>query len=316
MVQKSEMLVTMFGGGGMIGRHVAQALFRAGVRVRVAQRDPRRAFFLKPLGALGQSQFVQADVTDRASVARALDGADMAINLVGILKGNFDLVHVEGAANVAGEAAARGLGALLHMSAIGADPASLSNYGRTKGEGEAAVRVAFPGATILRPSVVAAVEDNFINRFAKMARYLPALPVIRGDVRFQPVWAPDVGRAAAAALLDPAAHGGRTYELGGPQVMTLREIMRWVAEATGRENKPLAELPDALVRTMARVGGWLPGAPITWDQWLMLQQDNVVASGADGFEALGIRPAPLAAVAEGWLTPFRRGGRFASKSPY
>jgi uncharacterized protein YbjT (DUF2867 family) len=310
-----DRVVTLFGGGGFLGRYAAQALFRTGARVRVAQRDPRRAFFLNPLAAVGQVQFVRADIRDPAAVGEAVKGSDSVVNLVGILKGDFEGIHVAGAANVAEAAAASGAAALVHVSAIGADAHSESLYGRSKGEGEAAVRSAFPGATILRPSVLFGREDNFINRFAGMARLAPVLPVISGGTRFQPVYAADVGRAVAAAALDPLGHGGRTYELGGPQVLTMRELMEWVCETTGR-GRPLIDIPDPVGRLIARLTGWLPGAPITWDQWLMLRRDNVVSPGAGGLEAFGLGKTPLAAVSQGWLTSYRRHGRFAAKSPY
>jgi len=310
-----DRVVTLFGGGGFLGRYAAQALLRTGARLRIVQRDPRRAFFLKPLAAVGQVQFVGLDIGNAAAVREAMKGADAAVNLVGILKGDFEGVHVEGARNVAEAAAAAGAGALVHVSAIGADAESESRYGRSKGEGEAAVRAAFPQATILRPSVLFGREDNFVNRFAGMARLFPVLPVIRGATKFQPVYAADVGRAVTAAALDPRTHGGRTYELGGPQVLTMREIVELVNEATGR-NRTLADIPDPVARAMARFGGWAPGAPITWDQWLMLQKDNVACSGTPGLEAFGLPGTPFAAVAEGWLTSYRQRGRFAAKSNY
>jgi len=310
-----DRVVTLFGGGGFLGRYSAQALLRTGARVRIAQRDPRRAFFLKPLAAVGQVQFAAVDIRDPKAVGEAVRGSACVVNLVGILKGDFDSIHVAGARNVAEAAAAAGAKALVHVSAIGADAESESAYGRSKGEGEAAVRSAFPGATILRPSILFGREDNFVNRFAAMARLAPVLPVISGSTRFQPVYAADVGRAFAAAALDPGGHGGRTYELGGPQVLSMRELMEWVCEATGR-GRPLIDIPDPVGRLIARATGWLPGAPITWDQWLMLRRDNVVADGAEGLEAFGLPKTPLAAVSEGWLTSYRQHGRFAAKSPY
>ncbi|MET1111387.1 MAG: complex I NDUFA9 subunit family protein, partial [Allosphingosinicella sp.] len=256
-----DRVVTLFGGGGFLGRYSAQALFRTGARVRIAERDPRRAYFLKPLAAVGQVQFVAVDISDPKAVGEAVRGSDSVVNLIGILKGDFDAIHVAGARNVAEAAAAAGASALVHVSAIGADPDSESAYGRSKGEGEAAVRAAFPGATILRPSILFGREDNFINRFAAMARLAPALPVISGSTKFQPVYAADAGRAVAAAALDPGRHGGRTYELGGPQVLSMRELMAWVCEATGR-GRPLIDIPDPVGRLIARTTGWLPGAPI------------------------------------------------------
>ncbi|WP_106638608.1 complex I NDUFA9 subunit family protein [Allosphingosinicella vermicomposti] len=309
-----DRLVTVFGGGGFIGRYVTQGLLKAGWRVRIAQRDPKQAWYLKPLGGLGQTQFVACDIRKPDSVARALQGSEAVVNLVGILKGNFKAFHMDGAANIARAAAEAGVKTLVHMSAIGADPESPSAYGRSKGKGEEAVRAAFPNATILRPSVVFGREDNFVNRFARMG-WLPVLPVIRGASRLQPVFVGDVARAVCAAITDPGAHAGQTYEIGGPQVMTMLELNQFIARQTGRDHH-IADIPDAAGSLMARAVGWLPGAPITWDQWLMLTRDNVVSDGAKGLKALGITPTPLAAVTEGWLTAYRRHGRFAAKSPY
>ena len=312
MTVKTDRLVTLFGGGGFIGRYVAQALFKAGARVRIAEREPRRAFFLRPLTGLGMIQFLRADIRDPGETAAAVAGADAVINLIGILKGNFQGVHVEGARNVAAAAAAAaGARALVHVSAIGADPDSPSYYGRTKGEAELAVREAFDGATIVRPSIVFGPEDNFVNRFARLAQLFPVIPVIRGSWKLQPVYASDLGKAIAQAALDPASHAGRTYELAGPQTVSMREVNQWLCQATGRGSKPVVEIPDAIGRLMARLLGWAPGAPITWDQWLMLQKDNVASGALPGFEAFGISPAPLAGVAEGWLAVYRRHGRWA-----
>ena len=307
-------LVTLFGGGGFLGRYVAQELLRRGARVRVAARDPSGAYSLKPLGGLGQTQFVAADVTDAASARRAAVGSSAVINLVGILKGRFEAVQVEGARNAAAAAAAAGARAFVQISAIGADPDAASAYARSKGRGEAAARAAFAGATIIRPSIVFGPEDGFVNRFARLLALAPVVPVVRGSARFQPVWVVDVARAVAAAALDPARHGGKTYELGGPQTLLMGELNRWIAQAIGRA-PALPHVPDAIAGMMAKLGGWLPGAPITWDQWLMLQQDNVVAPGAEGFAAFGIVPTPLAAVAPGWLVRYRRNGRFSLDAP-
>lgn len=305
-----DRLVTLVGGGGFLGRYVAQALLKAGARVRVAQRDPRAAFDIKPLGGLGQTQFVAVDVRKPESVARAVAGADAVVDLVGILKGDFQAIHVDGAANVARAAAAAGVPALVHVSAIGADPAAASAYARTKGEGEAAVRAAFPSAAILRPSIVFGREDQFTNRFASLIAGAPVVPVVKPATRFQPVYVGDVAAAVVGALGDEEKHPGKTYELGGPDVMTMGELLRWIAGAIGR--KPaFMDLPDGVAAAMARFG-FLPGAPITWDQWLMLQHDNVVAAGAEGLASFGITPTPLAAVAPNWLVQYRRHGRFGT----
>ncbi|MGJ3647609.1 complex I NDUFA9 subunit family protein [Sphingomonas sp. GlSt437] len=303
-----DKLVTLVGGGGFLGRYIAQALLQAGARVRIAQRDPRAAQFIKPLGGLGQTQFVAADLRKPDSIARAVAGSDAVVNLVGILKGDFQRVHVDGARTVAEAAAQAGAGAFIQMSAIGADPASPSAYGRSKGEGEAAVRAAFPGATILRPSIVFGREDQFVNRFAGMIAAAPVVPVVRAGVKFQPVFVGGVAAAAAAVLVDAGHHAGQLYELGGPDIVTMGELIRWIARETDRSPR-IIDLPDAIAATIARFG-FLPGAPISWDQWLMLQRDNVVAADALGLAALGVAPTPMAAVAPGWLVRFRPHGRF------
>lgn len=303
-------LVTLIGGGGFLGRYMAQALLQAGARVRIAQRDPQAALFIKPLGGLGQTQFVAVDVRKPDSVARAISGSDAVVNLVGILKGDFTAFHVDGARHVAAAAAQAGAAAFVHISAIGADPASASAYGRSKGEGEAAVRAAFADATILRPSIVFGREDQFVNRFAGMIAAAPIVPVVRPTARFQPVFVGDVAAATAAVLAAPDRHAGHNYDLGGPDILSMGALVRWIAAATGRTPK-IIDLPDAVSAMIARMG-FLPGAPITWDQWLMLQSDNVVAAGADGLSALGIAPTPLAAIAPGWLVQYRKHGRFGA----
>ncbi|GGE87995.1 complex I NDUFA9 subunit family protein [Sphingomonas prati] len=303
-------LVTIFGGGGFLGRYVVQELLKAGARVRVAGRDPKNAWFLKPLGGVGQTQFVAVDITRADSVARAVQASTAVINLVGLLAGKFDAVHVGGARNVAEAAHAAGAAAIVQVSAIGADPAAASTYARSKGEGEAAVRTAFPNATILRPSIIFGPEDMFVNKFAQMAR-LPILPVLRGPVLFQPAFVADVAKAVARAALDPLTYGGRTFELGGPDRISMEALNRWVAKQIGR-TPAIVPIPDAVGAMMAKAGRFIPGAPITQDQWLLLQSDNVVAPDAEGFAAFGIDPVPLAVVAPGWLVQYRRQGRFAT----
>ncbi len=308
----TNQLVTVFGGSGFLGRYVVQALLKSGARVRIAARDPRGGLYLKTQGGLGQTQLVAADIRRADTVARALTGSDAVVNLVGILKGDFQGFHVDGARNVAEAAAAAGVASLVQVSAIGADPLSPSAYGKSKGEGEAAVRAAFPSATILRPSIVFGREDQFVNRFAGLIRMLPIIPIIRGDTKFQPVYVGDVAKAIAAGLADPKTHGGKTYELGGPEVISMSGLNRWIAKATGRKRAFIA-MPDFVAGTMASAVGWLPGAPMTKDQWLMLQSDNVVASDAKGLGAFGIVPTPLESVADGWLVQYQRHGRFADK---
>lgn len=304
-------LVTLFGGGGFVGRYVAQALLKRGARVRVVGRDPKSAFFVKPQGGLGQTQFVAADVTKASTVARALAGSDAVVNLVGILQGNFQKVQVDGARTIAEAVKAAGIGALVHVSAIGADTASPSAYGRSKAEGEAAVRAAFPDATILRPSIVFGPEDDFLNRFARLIQSAGTVPVIAPATRFQPVYVADVAKAIATAALDPQTYGGRTFELGGPEVISMADLNHRIAAMTGWDRHFL-NLPDGLSALIARFG-FLPGAPLSMDQWQMLKQDNVATPGAEGLAALGVQPTPLGAVAPGWLVQYRKHGRFGAE---
>lgn len=300
-------LITVLGGGGFLGRYVVQRLLARGARVRIAQRTPRAATFLKPLGGLGQTQFVAADVRSPASTARAVQGSEAVINLAGGFD-DMQAVQADGAGHVAAAAKAAGVPTLVHVSAIGADRNSQSAYGRSKGDGEAAVRAAFADAAILRPSILFGREDRFINRFATLIRMSPVVPVIAPNAKFQPAYVGDAADAVVAALDSSAA--GKLFEIGGPQVLTMGELLRWIADATGR--KPLfVDIPDFVASALASGFGWAPGAPITKDQWLMLSHDNVVADGAAGLAEFGITPTSLASVADEWLVQYRRHGRFA-----
>ena len=310
MIERRDELVTVFGGGGFIGRYVCEYLFKSGVRVRIASRDPRHAYFIQPLAQVGQFGFVQADIGDRASVERSVENATAVVNLCGVFGRAMQRVHVEGARNVAEAARNAGAQALVQVSAIGADVNSASNYGRTKGEGEAAVRKAFPRATIIRPSLVFGPEDELTNRFAAMAR-LPFLPVIAAKRNFQPVYVRDLGQAIAKAALEPKAYGGKLFEIGGPQVMSMIELHRAILQLTGQKPE-VVHVPDFAGNLLSWLG-FLPGAPLTRDQWLMLQRDNIPGKGAPGLEAFGIRPTPLAAVGYEWLGRFHRGGKFAGR---
>ena len=311
MSDRSPPLVTVLGGGGFIGRYVCEALLRSGARLRVAQRDPRRAWFLQPLGSVGQVSVTAADMRRPATIERAVEGTDAVINLVGVFAGDLEAIHVAGPRHAAAAAAATGASAFVHLSAIGADPATASAYGRTKGAGEAAVRDAFPNATILRPSLVFGAEDQLTNRFAGLAG-LPLMPVIAPRTKFQPVFVGDVGQAAAHAVLDPGKYGGKSFDLAGPEVMTMRQLIERIATMAGRAPAFL-DLPDAAASALASLG-FLPGAPLTKDQWLMLQHDNVAAPGAKGLGAFGIVPTALEAVAPEWLGRFIKGGRFRRRA--
>jgi uncharacterized protein YbjT (DUF2867 family) len=305
-----ERIVTVLGGGGFIGRYVCEQLFKTGVRVRVAQRHPRQAYFLQPLAAVGQLELTRADLNRPETLERAIDGAWGVIDLVGAFSGNLARIHVEAAERAAELAKKAGAESFVHISAINADPDSPSYYGSTKGRGELAVRSAFPQATIIRPSLVFGQEDQLTNRFASMAK-MPFLPVIAPNTRFQPVYVRDLARAIALAARDPEEHGGKTYEIGGPQVMTMRELNVAVAELSS-QSPQIIDVPDAAADVLSRFG-FLPGAPLTRDQWLMLGKDNVACG--PGLDAFDINPTPLAAVAPEWLIRFRRGGRFGLHAP-
>ena len=306
------MLVTVFGGGGFIGRHIVQRLAAAGHNsIRIAGRDTERAARLCTMGSVGQITPSAASVTDEASSARAVAGADIVINLVGILfesrAGDFLRIQAEGAGRVARLADAAGAKQFLHLSAIGADAGSPSLYAQTKAAGEAAVLAAFPGAIILRPSVVFGPDDQFFNRFAGLATMLPFMPVVAGETRFQPVYVGDVADAAMAALADPAA-AGKTFELGGPRAMSMRQVLRYILDVTGRR-RPMIALPEGFVRLQARLGELLPTPPLTRDQLILLGKDNVVSPNALGFQALGIEPKAVEAIVPGYLARFRVGGQ-------
>jgi NADH dehydrogenase len=310
MIERNEQLVTVFGGAGFIGRYVCEFLFRSGVRVRVATRDPRADYFLQPLAQVGQFGFEKADITSLDSVRNAVKSSSAVVNLCGVFGKAMRRVHVEGARNIAEAAREAGAGALVQVSAIGANVSAQSNYGKTKGEGEEAVRRAFPAATIIRPSLVFGPEDDLTNRFAAMAN-LPFLPVIAARRNFQPVYVRDLAKAIAMAALEPGRFAGKTFEIGGPQVMSMVELHRAILEITG-QTPEIVHTPDFITGLIAKLG-WLPGAPITHDQWMMLQRDNVPSGELPGLKAFGIEPTPLAAVGYEWLGRFHRGGKFAGR---
>jgi uncharacterized protein YbjT (DUF2867 family) len=303
-------VAAVFGGSGFIGRYVVKRLAVQGYVVRVAVRDPEAALFLKPMGKVGQVVPLYASVMNEGTVHRAIAGADVTVNLVGALTENravsFQAVHTEGAERIARIAAATGVRRLVHISAIGADPNSPSQYGSTKGKAEQAVLAAFPAATIMRPSIVFGAEDKFFNRFAAIARLAPFMPVISGDTKMQPVFVGDVADAVMAALATDASMG-KTYELGGPLVWTFREILAFILKQTRRE-KRLVDIPMTIARMQARILQHVPGQPLTPDQLLMLSTDNVVSPGALGLADLGIQPTPAELVVPSYLSRFQPGG--------
>lgn len=314
-------IVTIFGGSGFVGRYVAQRMARAGWRVRVAVRRPNEALFVRTYGVVGQVEPIQANIRDEASTRRAIEGAQAVVNCVGILgqigKQTFDAVQDEGAGRIARIAAAEGVGRLVHVSAIGADPESQSLYARSKAAGEAAVTAAFPAAVILRPSIVFGPDDHFFNRFGRMATLAPVLPLVGAGTRFQPVYVDDVAAAAEAAITGQAEPG--VYELGGPEVAPFRELMQTLLGVI-RRKRAIVALPTALAEAQAGLFdfvqrasfGLIPNELLTRDQVVLLGKDNVVAAGARGFEALGIQPAPMEAVLDGYLYVYRPGGQYAA----
>ncbi len=312
MTKGTPPLITVFGGGGFIGRYVCEYLLKAGARVRVAQRHPKQAYFLQPLGQVGQIQFAPADVTRPDSVRLAVRNAAAVVNLVAVMGGRMETINAEGAGNVARAAAEAGAKALVHISAIGADASGEARYAKSKGAGETAVRKHFAKAVILRPSIVFGPEDELTNRFAGLLAMLPVYPVIAPDTKFQPVYVRDLAQAIARAALDASNFAGKTFDIGGPDVMTMRDMTRQIGTLAG-QSTTLIDMPDIAAAGMARLG-FLPGAPLTWDQWLMLQQDNVVGKKAAGLDAFGIAATPLASVAGEWLGRFVEGGRFAARA--
>jgi uncharacterized protein YbjT (DUF2867 family) len=314
-------LVTVFGGTGFVGRQVVRALAKRGLRVRVAARNPGRGYRLRMLGDVGQIEVVQANLRNKASVARALEGAEGCVNLVGVLqetgRQGFQTLHAMGAKTVAESCAATGVARLVQVSAIGADEHSESKYARTKAMGEAAAREAFPAVTVVRPSVIFGPEDSFFNQFAQLAALSPALPLFGGGhTKFQPAFVADVAEAIARIIVDPAT-AGQTYELGGPGVFSFKELMEFVLRETGRSRAlipipwPLAGMIGMGGDLAALVYGYIPlvKAPITSDQVTLLKKDNVVTG--QGFEALGITPKSIEAIVPDYLYRYRKGGQYA-----
>lgn len=309
----SGKLVVLVGGSGFVGTHLAQELLARGARLRIACRHPKRAFRIKPLGNLGQVQFAGVDLTRPETLGPVLAGADAVVNLVGAFDGDLGAVMGRGAGAVAAAAKAAGAGAMVHVSAIGADSEGVTAYARAKAEGEAAVLAAFPQATVLRPSVLFASDDKFINLFAGLIAALPVLPVFAPEAKFQPLFVDDLAAAIANALEAPATHGGKTYELGGPEAISVADLNQRIAAAQGR-SVLFAPLPDALSGAIATLTGWLPGAPLSRQQWLLLKAGNVVSGKLPGIADLGVSARPLDLFLDRWMVRYRKHGRFGAKA--
>lgn len=303
-------LVVLMGGSGFIGNYVAQALLDRGARLRIASRHPEKAFKLKPLANLGQMQFARCDATDRRSVERCIEGADAVVNLVGSFEGNLKTLMGEAPGWMAEAAKKTGAMSFVHVSAIAAEPDedTSNDYAAAKCLGEKRVLEAFPKATILRPSILFGKDDNFLNMFAKLISALPVLPVFGPESKLQVVYVDDVAEAVARTLEDPDKYGGKTFELGGPEQLTMLEINQRIADAQ-RRKRTFLPVPNPISATFAA----LPGTPMSSDQWDLLAQGNVVSGDLPGFEKLGIDPKPLGLFLDKWMTSYRKHGRFAER---
>jgi NADH dehydrogenase len=304
-----DRVVTVFGGTGFIGRHVVRRLAARGDRIRVISRNWRvRGCDLQPMGNVGQIVGGPVDLRSEPALTEVLAGSHAVINLIGILyetkRQKFEEIQGELPGRIGRAAAAAGVRRIVQISAIGADPTSKSAYARSKAQGEEAVRAAFAGAAIIRPSIVVGPEDGFFNRFAAMARLLPALPLIGGgETRFQPVWVGDVASAIVEALERDDARG-ETFELGGPKVYSFEELLRYMLQVIGRR-RLLVPLSFGLAELQARVLELLPVPPLTRDQVELLKVDNVVAPDARTLVDLGITPTPIELVVPDYLARYR-----------
>lgn len=303
-----DKLVVLVGGSGFLGSHVAQELLNRGARVRIASTRPDKAYRLRPLANLGQIQFAHCNVKHAPSVAAAMQGADAAVYLVGTFGTDQQALQADGAGIAARAAAAAGAGAFVYVSAIGADAESDSGYAATKALGEQQVRAGFPAATIVRPSVLFGEDDAFVNMFAGLVASLPVMPVFGGDSRLQPLFVDDAAEAITNALADPAQHGGKAYELAGPEVLTMAELHRRIATAQGRQRTLLA-VPDSLSALFAA----LPGTPMNADQWRLLKQGSVASGAVPGIAELGIEARPLGLFLDRWMVRYRKQGRFGDQ---
>lgn len=313
MLANAPKIATVFGGAGFIGRHLVPLLVQAGYTVRVATRNTEQAMLLRVMGRPGQVVPLYAPITDAGAIARAVAGAEVVVNLVGILaegkRGDFARIQGTGPRLVGDAAASAGVSHLVHLSAIGASGTSQSGYARSKAAGEAAIAASFPRAVILRPSIVFGPEDSFFNRFAALAQISPVMPVISGGTLFQPVYAGDVAAAIMAALALPDT-APRLYELGGPEVLSFRDLLAYILKQTGRP-RPLVAIPPALAALQARILERLPGKLLTTDQLTMLKSDNVASALLPGLAALGITPTPIGMVVPAYLAGYGRPRRLS-----
>lgn len=301
-------LVTITGGSGFVGDYLAQALLQRGARLRIASRHPERAFRLRPLANLGQIQFARCDTTRPETVAAALAGSDAVVNLVGTFKGDLMKAIAGSAENVARAAREGSAQALVHVSAIGADADSAAGYARAKAKSEEVTLAAFPGATIIRPAILFGEDDNFVRMFANLISTFRLLPVFAPHAPLQPLYVDDAADAIVAALADPRRHGGKTYEIAGPETITMLQLHQRLAAAQ-RRKRSFIEVPDAVSALFAA----LPGTPMNTDQWLLLKDGNRPSGDHPGLDKLGIAPRPLGLFLDRWMVRFRKHGRFDAK---
>ena len=301
-------LVVLIGGTGFIGSHVAQELLDRGARLRIAGRNPEKAFKLKPLAKLGQLQFVRCDVMSKASVEACVEGADAVVYVVGTFGKNQQELQADGAGYAARKAAAGGASGFVYVSAIGADPDKDTGYYRTKGDGERQVLEAFPKATVVRPSAVAGEDAGLIPMFGQMVQLMPVIPVFGAGSKLQPVWVDDLAKGIANALAEPAKHGGKIYEAAGPDAMTMSEIYSTIADAQQRK-RTLLPMPDAVAKIVAMV----PFSPMNEDQLAMLQQGSTATPGAAQLDKLGVETHPMSLFMDRWMMRYRKHGRFTTR---
>lgn len=304
-------LVVLMGGDGFLGSHIAQALLARGARLRIASRHPDKAWVLKPLANLGQIQFARCDATSRSSVERVIAGADAVVNCIGSFSGNLMRLMGEAPGWMAAAARAGGAEGFVHVSAIVPDEHEGNHYAEAKRAGEAAVFAAFPNATILRPSLLFGQGGGITSLFAPLIAKLPVLPVFGAEAKVQPAYVADVAEAAVRAVAEPSKFGGKTFELAGPEVMTMLNLQQRMA--VGQRRTPnFLPMPDGVSALFAA----LPGTPMNSDQWGLLKAGNVAGADAKGFKALGIDPKPLGLFLEDWMVPYRKHGRFSERLSY
>ncbi len=301
-------LVTLIGGSGFIGSHLAQDLLERGARVRIAAREPEKAFRLKPLANLGQLQFARCNALDKRSIAACVAGSDAVVWLIGAFDGNQQMLQADGPGHAAQVAAESGAGSFVYVSAIGADAGAETGYNRTKAQGEQQVLAAFPRATVIRPSVVFGEESGLVPMFADMVQMMPVMPVFGANSKFQLVWVDDVAAAVANALEDPGAHGGKTYEAAGPEALSMMQIHEAIAAAQNRKRTFFA-MPDPLAKLFAA----LPLTPINADQLAMLASGSTASPDMPQLAKLGIAPKPLSLFLDRWMVRYRKHGRFGEK---